>query len=235
MAGFTSFDDDVAQWEAAPDGELLPEAQQQRGLNWPTPAEQVSDHGAEGAPWQAAAGTINQPTVPPIGPLWRADHAGPSVPATSEHNQAAPATRPHGGHQRPQAYPTGRANIGQPFTVKVRRFMRHLATDQWDPTGKRVSPVDAPSAEVDIYGSQHYTVPRMIPYEVAPLFDWSWAAGDQFSANPGYLGVNADPPDMAPRPFGAVAAQLPDDPLVAQPVLQQPGAAAPVIDYDLGY
>lgn len=227
-----TFDDELAA-AASPGSALLPEDEQRHGVEWPTPADQVSDHSAEGAPWQAAAGTRNQPTVPPLGEMWRADHDGPSVPATSHHNQAAPATRPHDGSQLPQAYPGGSVwNMGQAFTVKVKRFVRHLATDQWDPTGKRISPVDAPSAEVDIYGSEHYTVPRQIGYEAAPLFGWAWAAGDQFSANPGYLGVNAAAPDMAARPQGAQSAQMPDDPYVAPPAA---AAAAGGIDYDLGY
>lgn len=227
-----SFDDEVGAWSQPADG-LLPSDLQVQGVAWPTPADQVSDHSAEGAPWVAAPGTDNQPDVPPQAPLWRADHDGPATPATSHHNQAAPATRPHDGSQLPQAYPVGRPNIGRPFTVVIGRLVRHLATDQWDSTGKRVSPVDAPSAPVQIFGSDHNTTPRQIGYEAAPLFSWAWAAGQQFSRNPGYLGVNAAAPDMAARPFGAVAAQMPDDPYVAQPGTTTPALAA--IDYDLEF
>jgi hypothetical protein len=234
--GFTSFDDEVAA-SASPDATPLPAAAQVRGTPWPVPADQVSDHSAEGAPWQAAPGTINQPDVPPQGPLWAAEHDAPLPGAVSDHNQQAPAIRHHGGHQAPQAYPGGRPwNIGHPFTLKVRRFIRRLATDRWDDTGKRVSPPDAPSAEVQLYGSQHFTTPRMIGYEAAPLFSWAWAAGQQFEGHPGYyLSVNAGVPDMAPRPQGAVVAQPPDDPFVASSQgARQPGPGG-AIDYDLGY
>jgi len=232
--GFQTFDEQTASSGLSPDARLLPGNLQVHNPAWPTPADQVSDHGAEGAPWQAAPGTINQPSTPPLGPLWMADHDGPTVGAVSPDNQLAAATRPHSGHQKPQAYPTGVVNLGHPFTAKIKRLIRHLATDRWDDTGKRVSPPDARSAEVQIYGSQHFTVPRMIGYEAAPLFSWAWAASDQFSEFPGYLGVHAGVPNLAPRPSGAVAAQSPDDPFVARAEGQaQP--AATMIDYDLGY
>jgi hypothetical protein len=234
--GFSSFDDTVAAGTDPTAGGAvaieLPPDLQQHGVLWPNPSDHVSDHSAEGAPWVAAAGTINQPMNPPQGPLWSAVHDGPSLPAVRRENQAAPATRVHDGRQAPQVYPAGKPNIGRPFTAKVLRFVRHLATDQWDPTGKRISPVDAPSAEVDIYGSEHYTRPRMTGYELPALFDWAWASGDQFSSNPGYYGVNASPPNSAPRPQGSVAAQPPSDPYVAQ----EPVAVASSGDpYDWGY
>lgn len=209
----------------------LPPNLQRHGVLWPTPADQVSNHAAEGAPWVPAAGTINQPDVPLLGPEWAADHDGPSIPATSPLNQAAPASGIHDGTQQPQLYPGGRANIGQPFTVQVARFFRTLATAQWAPNGMRVNPPDAPSAPVQIYGSLHDTTPRMIGYELPPLFDWAWASGESFSQNPGYLGVNAEVPDMAPRPQGAVTAGQPSQPYVAPP----PAAAPAAIDYNLGY
>lgn len=223
--------DDQAAAAATGGAAFLPPELQRHGVTWPSPAEHVSDHSAEGAPWQPAPGTRNQPTVPPLGPMWRADHDGPSYPATSDRNQAEAAVRGHDGHQLPQAYPAGRPNIGRPFVIEVTRFLRHLATDLWDPTGKRISPPDAPSAPVQIYGSEHDTTPRQVPYEVTPLFGWAWPAGPRFSRNPGYLGVSASVPDTSARPQGAVAARPPSDPQVAQAA---PSAGPLAIDYDLG-
>jgi hypothetical protein len=259
MAGFTSFDDDTAAGavDASVGGAVpieLPPELQDYGMLWPNPGDQVSDHSAEGAPWVAAAGTDNQPSVPPQGPLWRARHTtGAWVPFDANAAQdsitgaqiaAAPSPNhrgtdgqgwnpgawgPHG--TQPNAWPQN--NIGKPFTVNQGSGeTRTLATDQWDDTGKRVNPPDAPSAPHQLYGSQHYTRPRLIPFALAALFNWNWAESQQFTDDPGYYGVQGAEPDMAPRPQGAVAAQMPSDPYVAAAV---PGAVtAAVPDYDMG-
>jgi hypothetical protein len=256
MAGFTSFDEDQAsaadpQTAGAIPAEL-PSSLEVYGTLWPTPADQVSDHSAEGAPWQATARAI--PVDPPMGPLWQASHDGPAVPydASGEESYYGQTDGPQPGwnHQgtdgqpwdvaswgpnstQPNAWP--QLDIGQPFTVdQGSAEHRTLATDQWDPTGKRVNPADAPSAPHELYGSKHYTRPRMIPFQLGALFNWNWADGDQFpSTDPGYYGVQAYEPNLAPRPQGAVAAQEPDAPYVASAVPAM-AAPAPGPDYDLG-
>jgi hypothetical protein len=134
---------------------------------------------------------------------------------------------------QPNAWP--QINIGQPFTVNQGSGeTRTLATDEWDSTGKRVNPPDAPSAPHEVYGSQHNTTPRLIPYEVGALFD-NVADSNQFTRNPGYWGVQGGMPDTSLRPQGAVAAQQPDDPYVAQSVAAAgPGGVPIPINYDLG-
>ncbi|HEX4661899.1 MAG TPA: hypothetical protein VH307_31270 [Streptosporangiaceae bacterium] len=213
----------------------LPAEQQRHGVQWPTPAEMVSDHSAEGAPWLPTARGI--PTDPPQGPLWSANHDGPQVPfdaqaavdQVSGQGISGPAVPVHDGSGHQLAAPNGTPVIGQPFTVNQGGGeVRHLATDQWDATGKRVSPADAPSAPHELYGSQHDTTPRMIPYEVGALFD-NVAASNQFSRSPGYWGVQAAMPNLAPRPQGAVAAQPPSDPYVA--AAAGIGPAPVLIDY----
>lgn len=216
----------------------LPPEQQRYGALWPTPAEMVSDHSAEGAPWLPAARAI--PTDPPQGPLWQADHAGPWVPFDA---QAAPdsitgaqigaaASPNHQGDDHPVAW--NGLNIGRPFTLMTAQ-VRHLAQLVFDPTGKRIQPPDAPSAPHELYGSKHFTVPRMTQAEHAPLQQWAWAAGQQFTDDPGYYGVQGSVPDLAARPQGAVAAQLPSDPYVAGSTAQPPQALADAgALYDLG-
>jgi hypothetical protein len=242
----------------------LPADLQRTGMLWPTPADQVSDHSAEGAPWQPAAGTrenqIGWEFGPPGGgaplqPQFVANHDQPT-PAYSAAGEESyyggtmapqpgwnhagadgsywnPADNGPGRNTAPNAWAL--VNLGQPFTID-QGSMEHrtLATDQWDPTGKRVNPADAPSAPHELYGSQHYTRPRLTPYELNPLFDWAWAEGQQFPGRPeSYWGVASGEPNMAPRPQGAVVAQMPDDPYVANAV---PGpAGSGVLDYDLGY
>jgi hypothetical protein len=232
---------------------LLPPELQQFGTLWPSPADQVSDHSAEGAPWQPAAGTRgNQegweygppPGGPPPNPEFLADHSGPSVPydaaAGRDNRGQALAAQPgwnHAGGGGARTWP--QVNIGSPFTIdQGSGETRTLKTDQWDSTGKRISPADAPSAPHELYGSQHYTRPRQIPYQLPALFDWSWAQGQQFTGpSGGYWEVNAGEPDLAPLPQGAVAAQMPDDPYVADSAPTAAGSpAAPVYpDYDLGF
>jgi hypothetical protein len=249
-----SFDSDVAAGAVSPTVgaalpiELPPELQR-RGMLWPNPGDQVSDHSAEGAPWVPAAGTINQPSVPPQGPMPMGDHRGPSVPfdaqaevdATSGDQIAAPATANHDGTGRQLPVVGAAPNIGKPFTVKQGSGeVRHLFSQAWDAmTGRRVNPPDAPSAPHELYGSQHHTRPRMTGYEVGPLFDWAWPAGQQFSNDPGYYGVQAYEPNMTRRPVGAVAAQMPDDPYVAnavgQPAPAGAGGGMPADFYDLGF
>jgi hypothetical protein len=209
----------------------LPADLQQYGVLWPTPADMVSDHSAEGAPWQPAARDI--PADPPMGPLWSASHDGPSVPATSNNWLSGPLGDNHQGRGRALAAPNGRPDIGRPFTVdQGSTETRTLATDQWDSTGRRISPPDAPSAPHEIYGSQHDTTPRFIPFAVGALFD-NIGDSNQFTTNPGYWGVWGAMPDLAPRPQGAVAAQPPSDPYVAAATGQLP---APVqIDYDMEF
>lgn len=241
MAGFTSFDEDQATAaDPAAAGAIpaeLPSVLQVHGQLWPTPAEQISDHSAEGAPWQAAARAI--PTDPPMGPLWAASHDQDVPPYDAA---AAPARgqimgpQPGWNHQgagRALGAPNGKPNIGRPFTVGQGALeIRTLATDQWDPTGKRINPADAPSAPHELYGSKHYTRPRMTPFQLGALFNWNWAEAQQFTDDPGYWGVQGAEPNMAPRPQGAVAAQMPDDPYVADAV---PAAVTPAVpDYDLG-
>jgi hypothetical protein len=241
-AAWNSFDDDIAAGAVSPAVgaavpiELPPELQG-HGTLWPTPAEQVSDHSAEGAPWQATARSI--PQDPPMGPLPVADHDGAWVPFDAQvavdsvnGNQIGAAASPnHQGTGAALAAPNGIPVIGQPFTVKTAET-RTLATDQFDATGKRLNPPDAPSAPHELYGSQHYTRPRMTPYEVGALFGWAWPQGESFTNNPGYYGVEGYQPDMSARPQGAVVAQMPDDPYVAAAV---PGPApSAFVDYDLG-
>ena len=254
MADSFSFDSQVAASATDPTAggavpiELPPE-QQRLGTLWPNPSDMVSDHSAEGAPWLPTA--RNVPKDPPQGPLWRASHAGPQVeygaqqdtdPVSGQAISAPFISEIHDGddgstwdagdwgahNAQPNAWP--QANIGRPFTVNQgSRETRTLATDQWDATGKRVNPPDAPSAPHEIYGSQHFTVPRFIPFEVGALFD-NVADSNQFTVNPGYWGVNGSVPNMAPRPFGAVAAQPPDDPYVASAV----GVLPPAVRIDYG-
>jgi hypothetical protein len=222
-----SFDAETATAAAPPGGEL-PADLQVTGRLWPYPGDLVADHSSEGNPGKPATRSI--PLDPPQGPLWAASHDGPTMPAPRPENQAAPASGVHDGHQGKAAVPL--VNFGRPWTVEVRRFLRHLATDTWDSTGKRVSPPDAPSAPVQIYGSEHDTRPRMTPAKIGPLFSWAWPAGDQWSINPGYLGVNAAEPNMAPRMQGAVSAQPATLPYVAPAI--GPAEDLPT-DYDLGF
>lgn len=247
-----SFDSEVAAANSDPTAGgavpvQLPPDQQRHGTLWPTPAEMVSDHSAEGAPWLPTARDI--PHDPPQGPLWTADHDNAAVPydgqsrvdPVSGQGISAPAVPVHAGDEggvwdpadwgthsaQPNAWP--QLDIGQPFTLdQGSGEVRHVATDQWDTTGKRVSPADAPSAPHELYGSQHDTTPRQIPYEVGALFD-NVASSNQFSTSPGYWGVQASVPDMAPRPQGAVAAQPPSDPFVAS--IPGQGPAPVTIDY----
>lgn len=253
MADSFSFDAQVAAAASDPTAggavpvELPPE-QQRHGVLWPTPAEMVSDHSAEGAPWLPTARDI--PKDPPQGPLWRASHAGQQVefaaqqdvdktsgqaisaPAVSEIHDGTdgdPWDPADWGPNSSQPYAWPKINIGQPFTVNQGGGeTRTLATNEWDPTGKRVNPPDAPSAPHEIYGSQHDTMPRFVPFQVGHLVS-NVADSNQFSVSPGYWGVQASVPDMSPRPQGAVAAQMPTDPYVANAVGMVPAVA--VIDY----
>jgi hypothetical protein len=240
----------------------LPPDQQTRGMLWPTPADQVSDHSAEGAPWQPAAGTMGAgygwEFGPPGGgapprPEFVADHSGPTVPydAAAQPNRGQTMGPqpgwPHAGsdgsywnpgddgtkdNTAPNSW--GGVNIGKPFTIdQGSSEHRTLATDQWDGTGKRISPQDAPSAPHELYGSEHYTRPRMTPYELGPLFDWSWPEAQQWTLNPGYWGVAGGEPDASARPFGAVSAQPPTDPYVAD---STPGPVQPAaVDYEWAF
>lgn len=238
MAGFSSFDDDVAASAATPNAvpELpieLPADQQQFGVQYPTPADMVSDHSAEGAPWQAAARDI--PQDPPQGPLWTANHDGPQPPydesAGPSPFTSGPFSGTHRGIQGKKRY--GLANIGQPFLATYQN-LRHLVTsDQFDPvTGKHINPDDVPGAQVQIWNSEHNTEPRWIGFDVAPLFE-NVGTGPSFSGpNAGYLQVSNDEPNQAPRQWGAVAAQSPDEPYIAQ---SQPGVSTAAIDYESGW
>jgi hypothetical protein len=229
MTDSWSFDAQTAA-TASPDGLAeLPSSLQAEGRLWPYPGDLVSDHSTEGAQGKPATRAV--PTDPKQGPLWSADHDGDAPPAArgAGLSGAAPAAGNHDGSQGKSN--TGVPNIGRPFVVEVRRFMRHLASNVYDPTGKLVNPVDAPSAPVQIYGSQHYTRPRMIEPQIGPLFTWAWPSGDSFAtSNPGYLGVSDTEPDMAARPQGAVMATGPDDPYVAG--AGTPAPAPEHIDYD---
>jgi hypothetical protein len=175
------------------------------------------------------------------------DHRGPSVPFSAQSfpdartgtDIGAPATDNHyedgkaWGSRAP--IPVGVPNIGKPFTTNQgSRESRTLATDQWDATGKRVNPGDAPSAPHELYGSKHYTRPRMTQSQVAPLFGWAWPQGPSFQNDPGYYGVMAYEPDLAARPQGAVAAQMPDDPYVGNAVPAAVATGYPPDFYDLG-
>jgi hypothetical protein len=182
-----------------------PPERQRYGALWPTPADQVSDHSAEGAPWLPTARGV--PQDPPMGPLWHANHDDVQVPFSAQqgvdpvsgqwvngpsvseiHLDADgspwnPGDWGRGGDTQPNAWALW--NIGQPFTVNQgSRETRHLVTDQFDSTGKRINPPDAPSAPNEVYGSQHMTAPRLIPYEVAALFA-NEADSQQFSVNNG--------------------------------------------------
>lgn len=243
MADSFSFDSEVAAGADPTVGGAvpieLPPEQQRHGVLWPTPAEMVSDHSAEGAPWLPTARDI--PQDPPQGPLWTADHDGYYLPFDVNNWQDKPPLGQHAGSEggawdpgdwgkngsQPNAWP--QINIGQPFTTdQGSRESRHLRTDQWDPTGKQVLPTDAPSAPHEIYGSQHDSTPRFTPFEVGALFA-NVADSNQFTRNPGYWGVNASVPNLAPRPQGAVAAQMPSDPYVADAVGHVPAVVA--VDY----
>lgn len=229
-----SFDAETAAGSADPTagGALpieLPPEQQRYGVLWPVPAEMVSDHSAEGAPWQPTARNI--PQDPPQGPLWAASHRGAAVPFDASGNQNRGASGVHQGTEGDLPAVGGAPDIGRPFTIRIAQ-LRHLVTDLWDSTGKRVSPADAPSAPHELYGSEHFTRPRMTPSQQGALFT-NVADGEQFATNdPGYWGVSAAPSNMAPRPSGAVAAQMPSDPYVAAAV---PGPApigsAASVDY----
>jgi hypothetical protein len=252
---FTSFDSDAAAGADPTVGGAvpiqLPPEQQRHGTLWPTPAEMVSDHSAEGAPWLPTARDV--PKDPPQGPLWRASHDGPQAeysaqertdPVSGQGIGAGALSALHDGTDgdpwdagdwgphsaQPVAWP--KLNIGQPFTANQgSRESRHLRTDQWDPTGKQVLPADAPSAPHEIYGSQHDTTPRFTPFAPGVLVA-NVASGNQFpSRNPGYWGVQASVPNLAPRPQGAVTAQMPSDPYVADSV----GTPAPVAAVDYGW
>jgi hypothetical protein len=242
---FTSFDQETAGSQTGPGVDLvstgfvpveLPADQQVTGRLWPIPDDHISDHGTEGAPWLPAARGI--PLDPPLGPLWAPNHDGPSVPFSAAVGPGPGARGPqpavHAGTGRRLAIP--QVNLGRPFTRAAGPpggYVRHLTTTQYDVTGKAVRPADAPSAQVQLYGSEHYTTPRFIGYDVSPLFD-NIGSSNQFSANPGYLGVSDNVPNSAARMRGAVAAQPPDDPFVAQQTGQAaPGAAA--ITYDLEF
>lgn len=242
---FTSFDSDTAAGADPTVGGAvpieLPPEQQRYGTLWPTPAEMVSDHSAEGAPWLPTARSI--PQDPPQGPLWSADHDALAVeydaqqaldPLSGQGISGPAVSGIHDGTGRALAAVNGKPDIGTPFTVNQgSRESRHLVTDQWDPTGRRVSPADAPSAPHEIYGSEHFTTPRFIPFEAGALFD-NVGSGNQFAVNnPGYWGVRAGVPNLSARPQGAVAAQPPSDPYVANAVGSVPAAVA--IDYGTGW
>lgn len=256
MTDSFSFDTMVAAAAADPTAggavpvELPPE-RQRHGTLWPNPGDLVSDHSAEGAPpW--TSDPHNVPKDPPMGPLWTANHddvqveysAQQRVDPVSGDGISAPATSVihldadngtwnagdwgAGGDTQPNAWP--QINIGQPFTVNQGSGeTRTLWTDQFDSTGKRLNPPDAPSAPAEVYGSQHFTAPRFIPFEVGALFD-NVGDSNQFSVKEGYWGISASVPNLAPRPFGAVAAQPPSDPYVAGTV----GSVRPTVPVDYG-
>jgi hypothetical protein len=215
VTGFTSFEDDVAAGAYSVDagGALpveLPEDLQQYGITTPNPSEFVSDHSAEGANYQPTARDI--PQDPPQPPLWSADHDVPGFyPAyDANENQEGNNSLPHAGTDRKKGY--GLLNIGRPFQAAY-AGTRHLRTDQWDVTGKQVLPADAPSAYVQIWNSEHWTVPRFTGFDEAPLFE-NTGTPPSFSVKPGYLGVSDSMPDTSPRQWGSQVAQLPDDPQV---------------------
>ena len=233
MAGFSSFDDDVAAGSASqnagaalPVGEL-PQDQQRYGTLTPNPAEFVSDHSAEGAPWLPTARDI--PQDPPQSPLWRANHDGPSVPADAGNNQRGIDSAPHAGSDSKYAY--GLLNIGRPF-LAVQNRVRHLRTSVYDATGRIVNPADAPSAPTQIWNSEHNTAPRWIGFDVAPLFD-NYGSGPTFSVKPDNpYGVSDSMPDSAPRQYGSVLASEPDNPYVAPTPNPVPPDA---INYESGF
>jgi hypothetical protein len=230
MAGlkFESFDSQVAS-AAGNSGGIDAERQRQNYVNptTPNPSQLISDHSAEGADYLPAARSI--PMDPAAPPQWTADHdvMGYYPAYDANLNQRGNNSMPHEGieggtnpriwgpnHAQPNAY--GLINIGHPY-LATEQNVRHLRTsDQFDPqTGKNINPDDAPSAPVQIWNSQHHTEPRWIGFDVSPLFE-NIGKGPQFSTNPGYLGVNDNPSNRAPRPWGSEVAQTPDDPYVSQ-------------------
>lgn len=243
----------------------LPGSRQTLGPASPNPTAQISDHSAEGAPWVGAAGNFErqagwawQATGSELAQseyLGDHDEPTPAYSAAARDSYYGQTSGPQpgwnhagsdgaywdpsywgpGGDTQPNTY--GLIKIGRPFTINQGSDRhRTLATDEWDATGKRLNPADAPSAPHELYGSSHYTRPRFTPSEHARLQTWAWASGDQFpSSNPGYWGVQANEPNLAPRPQGSVVAQMPSDPYVSQSV---PGpASSPDLSalYDLGY
>jgi hypothetical protein len=231
--GFQSFDQQVAAL-AGLDAERAPQQQRITNPTTPNPGQLISDHEPNGA-WLPP--DRNLPGNPPAPPSWIADHGdifgyAPATNADDPHVLQAlgpHGTDNHGGRDdnyvdydwgpnsaQPNIYPL--MNIGHPFTVTEHR-QRHLRTAVYDSTGKIVNPPSSPSAPMQIYGSQHHTTPRFIGFDLTPLFENTGKAG-QFSQNPGYLGVSDNAPNRAPRQYGSVAAQMPDDPYVNQ------GAAA---------
>jgi hypothetical protein len=242
----------------------LPGSGQVLGPLSPTPAGNVSDHSAEGAPWTPTAGDnferqggwAWQETGSELGQAeYLGQHEGPSVPydAASRDSYYGQTSGPQPGwnhdgtdggyftpisddwgpnHAQPNQW--AQVAIGKPFTIdQGASESRYLNTDQWDSTGKRIRPEESPSALHQLYGSEHFTRPRLTPSEHVPLSTWAWAEGQQFPAsNPGYWGVSANEPNLAPRPQGAVVAQMPGDPYVAP---DNPGPPDSSLTYDLGF
>lgn len=238
ITGMQSFDDQVAAAQGSATGIDAERTDQNiRIPTAPNPSQLVSDHSAEGANYLPAARDI--PQDPPAPGQWSADHDGPSIPFDYSAGDkfgtlaARPQTQHDGNeggtnpavwgknHAQPNAY--GLLNIGHPF-LAIQNRIRHLRTsDMFDgQTGKNVNPGDAPSAPTQIWGSQHHTEPRWIGFDVSPLFE-NIGKGPQFSTNPGYLGVNDNPSNRAPRQYGSEVAQQPDDPYVYQGASAGPG------------
>lgn len=223
MAEFQSLDDEVAVQQGGVTS-IDAERQDQNiaGITTPNPSELISDHSAEGADYLPAARSI--PMDPPAPPMWVADHdyVGDYPAYDANLNQRGNITTPHAGKDGKHAY--GLLNIGAPYLADYANT-RHLRQNVFDSRGFNVNPADAPSADVQIWNSQHDTEPRWIGFDVSPLYE-NVGSAPGFSNNPGYLGVNDNAPNNAPRQYGSEVAQQPDDPYVSQ------GATAPsTVDY----
>jgi hypothetical protein len=246
MADFASFDDAVAAGNATQGIDTERPNQNITPLTTPNPANLISDHSAEGAPYLPAARDI--PQDPPAPPQWKPNHKdhirdyGHATNAQSgevvgnPHALGAHQSDNHDGteggtnptvwgpnYSQPNAY--GLLNIGAPFLAVQNRF-RHLRQNVFDSRGFNVNPQDAPSAPVQQWNSIHNTAPRWIGFDVSPLFE-NVGKGPQFSTNPGYLGVSDNQPNRTPRQHGSEAAQQPDDPYV----YQGPSSGPSEVDY----
>jgi hypothetical protein len=246
-----TYDSQIAA-QAVIDAERAPGQQRYTNPTTPNPSELIADHSAEGA-WPAAARGYPLDPQMPARPI--ADHDQPYnyLPATSTQHESVQRHNPHalGPHgtenhngveggtnprqwgpnkAQPNAY--GLINIGRPFLATISDKWRHLRSSVgFDPvTGKNVNAQDAPSAPTQIWNSQHDTEPRWIGFDVQPRLE-NIAKGPQFSTDPGYLGVNDNPPNRAPRQYGSEVAQTPDDPYVSQGESSGPEA----VDYSGGY
>src|ERR1039458_579103 len=254
--GIQTFDQSVAAG-LGPDVALeLPADQQYRGTLWPNPADNISNHSAEGAPWVPAAGTMNQPydankDTSGVNPLSYSVHDGYVLPfnagvvrdaRTGVEVRGPLNTGPHAADLIERSLPSEVGNTNYPLldipdyydAKQGLHEQRHITESQWDPeTGKRVNTPDQVSAPNDIFNAHVDTTPRQIGYQVPALLNWNWPSASTFPTTAeGNYGVSGHIPDMSQRPAGSVVAGQPDYPSVASPGY---GAAMPAMDYYGGF